>query len=113
MSDEIPRGLRGPALAEYVPHLNGHQRSPRFIIFEPFWFYMILSGALMGLIPLLKTVALVGLLGACFEAILWAICFARTGKPTAYPGLAAWLDVQVRRRLMGVGRSASRLGRPS
>ena len=113
MSREIKRGLRGKALAEQVPHLNGHQYEPRFIVFQQYWFYMIASAVLMGLIPVLKTVALIGILGTLFEASLWCFYFIKTGKVNGYPGLKAWLDIQLRRRLMGVGRSASRLGRPS
>lgn len=113
MAQEIPRGLRGSALAGLVPNLNGHQYEPRFIVFEQYWFYMILSGVLMGIIPIAKTVAIFGCLGALFEACLWGCYFIRTGRAKGYPGLKAWVNIQIRRRLMGVGRSAGRLGRPS
>lgn len=112
MKDAIDRNLRGQELAAQVTHLNGHQNQIRFIIFQKCWFFMILSISLSGLISILKYVALFGVLGFCFEVVLWATYFIRHGSASAYPGLPAWFDVQIRRRVMALGRNASRFSRP-
>lgn len=112
MAVEYERNLRGKELARQVLHLNGHQEEVKFVFFQPAWFFMILSISLSGLVPLLKYVALAGLLGALFELALWSWYFARTRRFNGYPGLKPWLLIQVRRHFMHLGRSAGVLSKP-
>lgn len=112
MAIEYERNLRGKLLAKQVLNLNGHQNDIRFVFFNPIWFFMIISGILAGLIPLLKYVAIIGLLGALFELVVWIRYFIATKRFNAYPGLKPWLMIKVRRNLMTYGRSSGRLSEP-
>lgn len=112
MALEYERNLRGRDLSRQILHLNGHQDTPRFIFFQPMWFFMILSTALSGLVPIVKYVALVGLLGLLLELSLWTWYFVTTRKLSAYPGLMAWLSVRSRRLFMRYGRGAGILSKP-
>ena len=109
---EYQRNLRGEQLAKQILHLNGHQDQPKFVFFQPIWFFMILSISLTGLIAILKYVAIAGLLGFFFELTIWFIYFVRTRRIKAYPGLKAWFSIQVRRYLMTGGRKGGVLSRP-
>lgn len=112
MGMEYERNLRGKKLARQVLHLNGHQNHPKFILFQPVWFFMILSFAMSGVISILSWVALLGLLGFLFELCLWGWYYATTRRVMAYPGLTAWFNIRVRRQLMQYGRSAGILSQP-
>jgi hypothetical protein len=109
---DYQRNLRGKHLAKETLYLNGHQDDIRFIAFEPIWFGFMLLGALSVVIPPLKYVFYLGLLGTGVEAALWAWYYLRTHNIKAYPGLRPWLDIQLRRRVMEGGRLGSRLGLP-
>lgn len=109
---DYERNLRGNPLARQIQNLNGHQRELKFVFFEPAWCFMLFSGALSGLIPILSKVALLGLLGAMFEFCIWLGYFIRTRNIHAYPGLKSWLSIKVRRKLMPLGRSAGNLSKP-
>ncbi|CAM3787443.1 hypothetical protein VRRI112168_00450 [Vreelandella rituensis] len=106
------RQLRGDALARHVVRLNGHQRPLRFIIFEPYWMGMIfLPIPFLAMIPFLKSVLMIGLLGLCFEASLWVIYAIRNKRLDTYPGLVPWWNRFVRRSFMSQGRPGSRHSR--
>jgi hypothetical protein len=109
---EYERNLRGRDLARQILHLNGHQDEPRFVFFEPVWFFMIISISLSGFISILTYVALLGVIGFAVELSIWGWYWYATGRYDGYPGLKSWLSVQVRRRLMTVGRSAGVLSKP-
>lgn len=112
MAIEYERNLRGKELAKQIINLNGHQQPARFIFFHPAWFFMMLTISISGLVSILSKVALAGLVGFLFELSIWSWYFVRTKDYRAYPGLKAWLSIQIRRYLMPLGRSAGTLSKP-
>lgn len=112
MDFEYQRNLRGKALAKEALYLNGHQNALRFVAFEPIWLAFMLAGSLSVVIPPVIYALYVGLLGTLLEIVLWCRYFLKTRNAKSYPGLLPWLDIQMRRHVMGSGRMGSRLGLP-
>lgn len=112
MDIKYERNLRGKELSRQVLYLNGHQDSPKFVFFNPVWFFMIISVGLAGVISIMTYVAMAGIAGLLFELALWGWYFFRTRRFNAYPGLSAWFNICVRRLLMPYGKSAGVLSKP-
>lgn len=107
------RHLRGDDLAQHMMSLNGHQKPLRFLIFEPYWApLLILPIPLMNMLPILKSVGVIGLLGVLFEVALWIYYSIHHKSVKAYPGLHAAIRIFMRTYLTPTGRPGSPLGRP-
>lgn len=107
------RHLRGDDLAQHMVRLNGHQQPLRFLLFQPYWAPMlILPIPFMGMMPMLKSVALVAALGVLLEIGLWGYYSIRHQSIKAYPGLHTVLRIFIRTYLSPTGRPGSPMGRP-
>ena len=110
---DIPRNLRGAALAKEVHTLNGHQNELKFLAFHPIWFACLMTGSLTAVFPFLSFLLYIAGIGIIVEFSVWLMYFVKTRNISAYPGILTWLDIKKRRLVMNNSRLASRLGYPS
>ena len=103
------RLLRGDALAQRLMRFNGHQKPVRLLkFFQPLWLALIVIPIpFMNMLPFLKGVLLLGILGLLFEISLWVYYSITRRNIRAYPGLGVWWQQLQRKTIMVNGRPGS------
>lgn len=113
-SKEQLRLLRGDELAKNLVHFNGHQKKLRIAkFFEPIWLAMvIIPMPFMTMLPILKSIIIIGLIGIAFEMGLIVYFMIKHKRVDAYPGLDILWSQLVKRTLMVNGRPGSDHSKP-